>query len=109
MGPVELSIAEDLGRAFPGATIEVLNESGQHRHQGGGESHFRVGVVWETFAGRPLVARHRDVHRALAAQLAGGLHALSVEACTPEEWTARGASLTSSPKCLGGSHGDAST
>jgi BolA protein len=43
------------------------------------------------------------VNEAAAEVLAGGLHALAVEALTPEEWQARGGVVATSPACLGGS------
>jgi BolA protein len=33
------------------------------------------------------------------------VHALSIEALTPEQWTARGGQTLPSPPCLGGSKG----
>jgi BolA protein len=42
------------------------------------------------------------VNRLLAAELAGGVHALALEALTPEEWVARGGAGHESPPCLGG-------
>lgn len=104
MGPIERSIHEDLRQAFPESQIEVLNESSQHSVPKGSESHFRVGVVGACWDGKALVQRHRAVHAALRKQLDAGLHALTVEAWTTDEWSARGGALASSPRCLGGSH-----
>ena len=56
----------------------------------------RVGVPDE-----PL-ERHRRVNAALADELAGPIHALSIVAKTPEQW-ARSAAVAASPECLGGS------
>lgn len=83
------TIREKLTRAFRPAALEVIDES--HRHAGhagareGGETHFRVAIVADAFAGHDRIARHRAVHQALAAELAGGVHALSVDARTPDE------------------------
>lgn len=74
----------------------------------GAETHFKVVVVAEVFAGKPLVARHRLVYEALGDELRAGLHALSIVARTPTEWEApEGASVPRSPPCLGGSKTDA--
>ena len=102
-GPVAASIHDDLVRAFAPAALEVLDESGNHNVPAGSESHFKVVVVSEGFAGQTLVARHRAVNRALATQLDGPVHALSIIALTPEQWAERGGEIPASPPCLGGS------
>ena len=51
----------------------------------GGESHFNVVIESAAFAGRPKVARQRMVYQALADELAGPVHALSVRALAPGE------------------------
>jgi BolA protein len=82
-------IAAKLRAAFAPASLEVIDESAQHAgHAGareGGESHFRVKIVSERFAGMDRVARHRAVNDALAAELAGPVHALAISAKAPGE------------------------
>ncbi len=82
-------IAEKLTSAFSPSALEVLDESERHRgHAGwreGGETHFRVKIVAEAFAGKSRVDRHRMVNAALADELAGGVHALAVSANAPGE------------------------
>ena len=67
--------------------LEVLDESEQHRghlgFQEGGESHFRIRLVTETFKGQSRVQRHRAVHAALGKELLGKVHALALELNTP--------------------------
>jgi stress-induced morphogen len=95
-------IHDKLVAAFSPVALEVMNES--HLHSGPAtESHFKVVVVSEAFEGVPLVRRHRLVNQALAAELAGGVHALSIHAHTPSQWTARGGEVPRSPPCRGGS------
>ncbi|HEY4252150.1 MAG TPA: BolA family transcriptional regulator [Roseomonas sp.] len=71
-----------LRAAYPGAAIRVSDDS--HRHAGhagarpGGETHYSVLMVAEGFTGLTRVARSRAVHDLLAAEFAGGLHALSL-------------------------------
>lgn len=81
--------------------LELHDESHMHAVPPGAESHFRVVVVSEGFAGLTRVARHRRVNALAAEELATGLHALSLQAFTPEEWAAEVA-LHASPPCLGG-------
>lgn len=86
---IETSIREKLAQAFAPAELQVVNDShrhaGHHSSPGGGESHFSVTVVSEAFAGKSRLERHRMVNSALAEELAGRVHALSVTALTPEE------------------------
>ncbi len=81
--------------------LEVVNESHMHSVPPGSESHFKVVVVADAFSGQKLIARHRQVNALLAAELAAGLHALSIHALSPAEWEAGGHDLES-PACRGG-------
>ncbi|WP_293372909.1 BolA family transcriptional regulator [Nevskia sp.] len=64
-------------------------EDDSHRHAGHvgakGGGHYRVYVVSAKFSGRTLIARHRMVYEALAEQMKGDIHALSIVAKSPEE------------------------
>jgi len=99
---IELKLTEQLHPMH----LEVANESHMHNVPPGSESHFKVTVVAEQFAGQGLVDRHRAVNRILAAQLAGGVHALALHTLTPDEWFERGGTAPQSPPCLGGSKHD---
>ena len=48
------------------------------------------------------IQRHRAVHQVLAAELAGGVHALALHTYTEPEWRARFGDAPMSPACLGG-------
>lgn len=67
--------------------LDVIDESHNHEGHGGwregGGTHFRVKVVSPAFAGKSRLAMHRMVNEALAAELAGGVHALAIEAKAP--------------------------
>uniref|UniRef100_A0A8C3PIJ6 BolA-like protein 1 n=1 Tax=Calidris pygmaea TaxID=425635 RepID=A0A8C3PIJ6_9CHAR len=63
--------------------MQVLDESPRHGGPPGAETHFAVVVVSGRFAGLPPLQRHRLVHAALSAELAGPLHALAIVARTP--------------------------
>ena len=67
----------------------VEDDSDRHSgHSGareGGESHFNVTIEAAAFAGAAKVARQRMVYHALAEELAGPVHALSVKASAPGE------------------------
>lgn len=95
-------IHDKLVDALAPAALEVINES--HMHSGPAtESHFKVLIVADGFDGVPLVRRHRQVNAALAEELAGSVHALSIHAYTRTQWTDRGEQIPDSPPCRGGS------
>lgn len=86
---VHATIIEKLNAAFAPASLRVEDESHQHAghagHRPGGESHFRVYIVSETFKGKSRVDRHRLINQALAAELSGSIHALAIHAFAPDE------------------------
>ena len=70
--------------------LELVIEDESHRHVGhagarDGRGHFRVRVVADAFAGLPLLARHRRVYAALSDMLQTDIHALAIDARTPQE------------------------
>ena len=91
---VAAAIEEKLRAGLAPSRLEIADESDRHRgHAGwraGGETHFRVTIVSDRFAGLARVERHRAVNALVADELAGPVHALSIVALTPEEAAARG-------------------
>jgi BolA protein len=89
MGAISESIRQKLTDAFQPTRLEVEDDSARHHgHAGareGGESHFNLVIESAAFAGALKVARQRMVYRALAEELAGPVHALSVRALAPGE------------------------
>jgi BolA protein len=83
------TIAEKLTKAFTPEHLRVIDES--HRHEGhagwrpGGETHFRVSIIAAAFSGKSRLDRHRMINQALSKELAGGVHALAIEAAAPGE------------------------
>jgi BolA protein len=86
-------IERSLGEALQPAKLEVIDESHLHAgHSGareGGETHFRVRVVSQSFVGKRSVQRHRMVYDALKSEIDGGVHALALNTLTPDEAEAR--------------------
>lgn len=84
MGEIRNRITETLKESFKPVALEVVDESDKHKgHAGwreGGESHFRVRISSTAFNGLSRVQIHRAINEALAAELAGGVHALAIEA-----------------------------
>lgn len=99
---IQDQIHQTLQDAFAPVHLEVHNES--HLHSRGSDSHFKVVLVSEQFAGLRLVQRQQRVYGALGA-LMPQFHALAQHTYTPEEWAARGVA-PDSPTCLGGSKHD---
>jgi BolA protein len=89
MGAIADAIKIKLETAFRPTRLEVADDSDRHQghagHREGGESHFNVVIEAAVFEGRSRVARQRLVHAALAQELAGPVHALSVKALAPGE------------------------
>ena len=77
-----------------------------HNVPPGSESHFKLVIVSEAFEGLRLVGRHQLINAALKDELAGPVHALSMETLTATEWTDRGGKIMASPSCRGGSKND---
>jgi BolA family transcriptional regulator, general stress-responsive regulator len=69
--------------------LEIEDQS--HRHAGhvgwreGGETHFSIKVASARFAGKRRLERHRMVYALLSEEIAGGVHALAIEALAPGE------------------------
>ncbi len=89
MSAISSVIRHKLTEAFQPTRLEVEDDSARHAgHSGareGGESHFNVMIEAAAFAGTARVARQRMVYSALAEELAGPVHALSLKALAPGE------------------------
>ena len=93
--PPSPAVADALARirvALAELSPTVLDlEDESHRHEGHGGhrpgqlTHLRVRIVAEAFRGLSRIERHRVVNGLLAAELARGLHALTIEAKAPGE------------------------
>jgi len=83
------TISNKLREAFTPESLQVVDESHLHEghsgHRPGGETHFRVYIVSNAFKGKSRVERHRMINSALAAELAGSVHALAIQAKAPGE------------------------
>ncbi|MFK4503971.1 BolA protein [Bradyrhizobium japonicum] len=83
------TISNKLREAFTPESLQVVDESHLHEghagHRPSGETHFRVYIVSQAFKGKSRVDRHRMINSALAAELAGSVHALAIHAQAPGE------------------------
>jgi BolA family transcriptional regulator, general stress-responsive regulator len=69
-------------------SVAVEDESAQHAGHAGARSgggHYRLVIVAACFAGQPLQARHRMIYDALAPLMQKQIHALAIQAYSPDE------------------------
>jgi len=80
-------VALAIERALAPHSLEVDDDSHLHAgHAGAREGrHFSVRVAAEAFRGLPRVQRHRLVYDAVGLLMPQGIHALAIDARTPEE------------------------
>uniref|UniRef100_A0A7S3VUN7 Bola-like protein n=1 Tax=Dunaliella tertiolecta TaxID=3047 RepID=A0A7S3VUN7_DUNTE len=94
-GPIASSLLEKVQSQLNPAYINLVNESHKHAGHAGNtrgtaafearETHFKLELVSEKFAGLPAVRRHQLVYGLLDEEFKQGLHALSMKLKTPEE------------------------
>lgn len=81
-------IEERLRDALEASAVEVVDESHLHAGHAGaasGGGHFRATIVSTRFDGLSRIERQRLVYRALAEEMGGEIHALSMRTLTPAE------------------------
>jgi BolA protein len=88
--PMAETIRAKLTAAFAPSELVVEDDSAKHAgHSGarpGGETHFSVRLVSDSFVGLGRVERQRRVYAALAEELKpDGIHALALTTLTPAE------------------------
>ena len=81
-------IRSRLQAALAPTTLDIVDESYKHAgHEGArdGRGHFAVSIVSAMFAGELPLARHRRVYAALGELMQTDIHALTIQARTPQE------------------------
>ena len=69
-------VAQLIRSGLPGAQVQVQSDD---------NTHFAARIVAAQFAGKRALARHQLVYAALGERMGREIHALSIEALTPEE------------------------
>lgn len=69
-------VAELIRAGLPGADVRVESDD---------NTHFAARVVSAEFAGKRAIARHQLIYKTLGALMGREIHAMSIEALTPEE------------------------
>ena len=64
--------------AIPDAQVELQDLTGT-------ADHWKATIVSAAFAGKSLMQRHRMINSALAEELKGPIHALTLDVKTPDE------------------------
>lgn len=81
-------IRERLTRVLQPTELEIIDESAKHAGHAGaasGGGHFIVTVVSPVFEDKTLIQRHRLVYDAVGDIMHSEIHALSINAKTPQE------------------------
>ena len=97
---IQRSIEKKLKENLKSSYLEVLNESNMHSVPPNSETHFKVIVVSEFFNEKSRINRHQLINSILAEEIAGPVHALSIQAHTEEEWQRRAGIVLASPDCV---------
>ena len=86
---IAMRVRTKLTEAFSPDVLDIIDDSEQHRGHGGyrtgGETHFRVLIVSDAFAGQSRVTRQRMVYDLLRTEMSERIHALEISARTPAE------------------------
>lgn len=69
-------VAELIRAGLPGADVRVESDD---------NTHFAARVVAKDFAGKRPIARHQLIYRTLGELMGREIHAMSIEALTPDE------------------------
>jgi acid stress-induced BolA-like protein IbaG/YrbA len=73
-------IADLIRSGLPGATVSVESDD---------NTHFATRVISAQFEGKRAIARHQLIYKALGSLVGREIHALSIEALTPAEYSAK--------------------
>ena len=85
--PLHDALVAALQAQFEPTVLELVDDSAAHAGHAGARSgaHFQLRIVCLRFVGMPRIARHRLVYDALRPWMDEGIHALAIDARTPEE------------------------
>lgn len=89
LGPITSSIQEKITAELAPKYFQLINESAKHasgQNNPAAETHFTLVVVAAGFQQLSRVERHRLIYKILGDELQQGVHALSLQLYTDEEW-----------------------
>lgn len=76
-----------LREAFPAAAFELFDDSqahAGHAHGQGGETHYRLRIVDESFRGESRLQSERRIFKAIKPEFDAGLHSFVIEEITAQ-------------------------
>jgi len=80
-------IRELLEQRFEPTELQLEDQSHLHAGHAGareGKGHYKVVIAAEAFRGKPVLQQHRLIYAALGDMMDTDIHALIIEASTPE-------------------------
>ena len=86
---IVISIKEKLTAALNPTHLEIMDESQKHAGHAGSQKggHFTITIVSPEFVNQSLIQRHRMVYAAVNELMKTSIHALSIQAQTPDEFS----------------------
>lgn len=85
MSPTMQLITQSLEKSFPSAEIRVQDDRADHighAHQDSG--HFTIVIHSPAFKGKNAIQKHRMVYEALGSLMQTHIHALQIQASSPD-------------------------
>ncbi len=82
------AIRQRITESLSPSTLEITDDSHLHKGHAGaasGAGHFTVNVIADVFKDKSLIERHRMIYQAVNDLMRTEIHALSIQAKTPEE------------------------
>jgi len=78
-------IQQQLEAALTPISINIIDESHLHAGHGAKGGHYKLYIIADLFTGKSLLQRHRLVYDALSDLMSSEIHALSIQAKSPDE------------------------
>lgn len=89
MSETSKTIEQRIRSHFSITHLELIDDSAAHTgHAGaqGGAGHYKLTLVSPSFQGKTAVERHRQIYAILGDMVGHAIHAINIDAKTPEEW-----------------------
>tara|TARA_B110000483_G_scaffold72866_1_gene90604 strand:+ start:557 stop:865 length:309 start_codon:yes stop_codon:yes gene_type:complete len=94
------TIEKKIEKSLSPLVLRIENESYKHSVPRDAETHFKMIIVSACFEKKSLVKRHQLVYELLSHEMKNGLHALSLNTQSPQEWDAS-SEIADTPNCMG--------
>ncbi|AHA28332.1 BolA family protein [Candidatus Liberibacter americanus] len=83
-------ITKKIRIALSPSELEIINESNLHighkpEFDGSGETHIRIRIISQKFKGMNKIMIHKKIYELLNDEINNGLHAISIEAFSPDK------------------------